>query len=46
MTNIDVDKQIEFAEMVDDNAEEETVPTGRRMKNTAPTRTGRRIVES
>ena len=46
MTGIDIDKQIEFSELVDDDAAEDTTPSQRRVRNTTPIRTGRRVVES
>ncbi len=44
MTGIDIDKQIEFSELVDNNAAEDTTPSHRRVKNTTQTRTGRRVI--
>lgn len=46
MTGIDIDKQIEFSELVDDDAAKDTTPSQRRVKNTTSVRTGRRVVKS
>ena len=46
MTGIDIDKQIEFSELVNNDAAEEAAPSQRRVRNTTPIRTGRRVVES
>lgn len=46
MTGIDIDKQIEFSELVDDDAVKDTTPSQRRVKNTTSVRTGRRVVKS
>lgn len=46
MTGIDIDKQIEFSELVDDDVTKDTTPSQRRVKNTTSVRTGRRVVKS
>ncbi len=46
MTGIDIDKQIEFSELVDNDVEKDTTPSQRRVKNTTSVRTGRRVVKS
>lgn len=46
MTGIDIDKQIEFSELVDNDAAKDTTPSQRRVKNTTSIRTGRRVIKS
>lgn len=46
MTGIDINKQIEFAELTEETREEDAAPSQRRVKTASATRTGRRVAKS